>query len=108
MVRLWITMSKAELIASIVTRDYWLRTEDYLARRPRKVIDEGSYWSKSEEELDKMLAERDAELKGIYFNILRRHQLAAAGKDDYSVEMMRQSVVQLRQAPKQDWEVMLT
>lgn len=71
------------------------------------MIDEGIYWSKSVEELDEMLAKRDAELKGIYFNILRLHRLVAAKKDDYSVEMMRQNVLQLRQAMKQDRDVML-
>jgi uncharacterized protein len=71
------------------------------------VVDEGICWSKTTEQLDEMLSERDAELKGIYFNILRRHQLVAAEKDDYSVEMMRQSVMQLRQALKQDRDVIL-
>ena len=56
------------MIASIVTRDHWLRTEDYLAGRPRRVIDEDVYWSKATEQLDEMLSKRDVELKGIYLN----------------------------------------
>lgn len=71
------------------------------------MIDEGIYWSKSDKELNKILAERDAELKGIYFNILRLHRLVAAKKDNYLVERMRQNVLQLRQAMKQDRDDML-
>lgn len=94
-------MLRTNLISSIVARDHWLWMEDYLSGRC-----EGIYSHKSDEELDKILAERDAELKNVYINILRERQQVADEKD-YSVGMLWQKVLQLRQEMNQGRAVRL-
>jgi hypothetical protein len=86
---------KGELILAIMARDEWISTEDEIAgRSSRKPMQQENYWIKTIEELDIMLEGRDAQLKKIYHDILERHQ-AVKPKENYSVEMLQQMVLQL-------------
>lgn len=89
---------KGELIPAIIARDKWISTSDEFAgRSSRKPMQQENYWSKTKEELDIMLEGRDAQLKKIYHDILERHQVVKP-EENYSVEMLRQMVLQLRKA----------
>lgn len=89
---------KGELVLAIMARDKWISTEDEIAgRSSRKPMQQENYWIRTEEELDIMLEGRDAQLKKIYQDILERHQ-AVKPEENYSVEMLRQMVLQLRKA----------
>ncbi|KUL81364.1 hypothetical protein ZTR_11427 [Talaromyces verruculosus] len=91
---------KDELISAIIARDKWISTEDEIAgRSSRTPVQQENYWNRTMEELDIMLEGRDAQLKKIYHDILERHQ-AVKPEENYSVEMLRQMVLQLRKAYK--------
>ena len=83
---------------AIMARDEWISTEDELAgRSSRTPMQQENYWIRTEEELDIMLKGRDAQLEQIYRDILGLHQVLKP-EENYSVEMLRQAVLQLRKA----------
>jgi hypothetical protein len=88
--------AQAELIEAIITRDEWISIEDELAgRSSRTPMQQENYWIRTEVELDIMLNGRDAQLDRIYRDILGQ---AVKPEENYSVETLREKVLQLRKA----------